>query len=43
MEEKIEDIYNFTVSSILKGTNFKSCAEAVSEYLWNKYQKNAVH
>ena len=43
MEEKIEEAYNFTAGSLIKGTNFGSASESVSEYLWSKYQKNAIY
>lgn len=40
--EKIEEVYNFTVDRIIRHHSYDSCASSVTDYLWNKYQRNTV-
>lgn len=38
--EKLEEIYSHTTDKLIRGHMHPSCADAVSDFLWTKYQKN---
>lgn len=38
--EKLEEIYSHTTDKLIRGQLHPSCADAVSDFLWTKYQKN---
>lgn len=41
--EKIEEIYNFSVDRMIRRQTFEQASQCVTDYLWNKYQRNTVY
>ena len=43
LTEKIEEIYNYVVEKLIRGHTFHACADSFTDFLWNKYQRNATY